>query len=78
LDLGKDGTKQSQHLGLRKLTIDSHRCAGMPLARLILKIFLRTILERTTDFEVSGELQFARLPEIGIIGCPLTLNSVEA
>jgi len=45
----------------------------MPLARLILSIFLRTMLKRTIDWDVDGELQFARLPEIGIIGCPLKI-----
>ena len=58
----------TSHLGFGK---GKHRCAGMPLARLILKIFLRVMLKRTKDFEVNGELEYARLPEIGIIGCPL-------
>jgi cytochrome P450 len=60
----------TSHLGFGK---GRHRCAGMPLARLILKIFLRTFLKRTKDFEVCGELEYARLPEIGIIGCPLKI-----
>ena len=59
------------HLGFGR---GRHRCAGMPLARLILKIFLRTMLSRTQDWDVAGELQFARLPEIGIIGCPLKME----
>jgi cytochrome P450 len=59
------------HLGFGR---GRHRCAGMPLARLILKIFLRTMLSRTKDWDVAGELQFARLPEIGIIGCPLKME----
>jgi cytochrome P450 len=62
----------TSHLGFGK---GRHRCAGMPLARLILKIFLRTFLKRTKDFEVNGELEYARLPEIGIIGCPLKIVS---
>jgi cytochrome P450 len=56
------------HLGFGR---GKHRCAGMPLARMILKIFLNELLDKTVDFEVDGELQYARLPEIGIIGCPL-------
>jgi cytochrome P450 len=60
----------TQHLGFGK---GRHRCAGMPLARMVLKVWLRTFLEKTKDFEVSGDLLFARLPEIGIIGCPMKL-----
>ena len=50
------------HLGFGRAV---PRCAGTVGARLILKIFLRTMLSRTKDWEVAGELQFARLPEIG-------------
>jgi len=57
----------TQHLGFGK---GRHRCAGMPLARMMMKVWLRTFLEKTKDFDVVGELQYARLPEIGIIGCP--------
>jgi cytochrome P450 len=60
----------TQHLGFGK---GRHRCAGMPLARMILKVWMRTFLEKTKDFEVSGDLMYARLPEIGIIGCPMKL-----
>ncbi|KAF9878442.1 cytochrome P450 [Colletotrichum karsti] len=49
-----------------------HRCAGMPLARLALDIVLRVILRSTKDFEVDGELQFSRMPELGIISCPMS------
>ncbi|KAH8895354.1 cytochrome P450 [Thozetella sp. PMI_491] len=48
-----------------------HRCAGMPLARLTLDIVLRAILRNTHDFEVDGELQYSRMPELGIISCPM-------
>ncbi|TDZ14160.1 5-methyl-1-naphthoate 3-hydroxylase [Colletotrichum orbiculare MAFF 240422] len=48
-----------------------HRCAGMPLARLALVIVLRVILRNTKDFEVDGELQYSRMPELGIISCPI-------
>jgi hypothetical protein len=43
---------------------------------LIFKISLRMMLKRTRDWDVAGELQFARLPEIGIIGCPLKIGLV--
>ncbi|CAI4212790.1 unnamed protein product [Parascedosporium putredinis] len=48
-----------------------HRCAGMPLARIVVQTALRVILRNTTDFEVDGPLEFARMPEMGIISCPL-------
>ncbi|KAF2668462.1 putative cytochrome P450 [Microthyrium microscopicum] len=64
------------HLGFGK---GRHRCAGMPLARMILKVFLRTILEKTTDWDVnSNALHYARLPEIGIIGCPTKFHTKMA
>ena len=48
-----------------------HQCVGKPLARLAMQTALRVILQRTKDFEVAGELEYARMPEIGIISCPL-------
>ncbi|KAF6793453.1 cytochrome p450 [Colletotrichum sojae] len=48
-----------------------HRCAGMPLARLALDVVLRVILRNTKDFEVDGKLQYSRMPEMGIISCPM-------
>lgn len=32
---------------------------------------LRVILRNTKDFEVAGELQYSRMPELGIISCPM-------
>lgn len=58
------------HLGFGR---GKHRCAGMPLARMVMKIFLKVLLKRTSDFEICGELEFARLPELGMISCPLKL-----
>ncbi|KAL0930161.1 cytochrome p450 [Colletotrichum truncatum] len=48
-----------------------HRCAGMPLARMALNIVIRVILRNTKDFDVDGELQYSRMPELGIISCPV-------
>jgi cytochrome P450 len=56
------------HLGFGR---GRHRCAGMPLARMMLKIFLEVLLRNTKDFDIDGELEFARLPELGIISCPV-------
>ncbi|EQB46202.1 cytochrome P450 [Colletotrichum gloeosporioides Cg-14] len=58
----------ASHMGFGR---GRHRCAGMPLARLALDIVLRVILRSTMDFEVDGELQYSRMPELGIISCPM-------
>ena len=34
---------------------------------------LRVILRNTKDFDVAGKLQYSRMPELGIISCPMTL-----
>lgn len=56
------------HLGFGR---GRHRCVGMPLARLALQVALKTLLKRTSDWEIAGELEYARMPELGIISCPL-------
>jgi cytochrome P450 len=48
-----------------------HRCAGMPLARLTMQTFLKVLLRNTKDFDIVGPLEHARIPEMGIISCPL-------
>lgn len=50
-----------------------HRCAGMPLARMALQEGLKAILKLTTTFEVNGPFEYARMPEMGIISCPLKI-----
>lgn len=32
---------------------------------------MEVILEMTQDFEIDGPLQYSRMPELGIISCPL-------
>jgi cytochrome P450 len=61
----------TSHVGFGR---GKHRCAGMSLARMMMKIFLKVLLRNTTDFDIDGELEFARLPEIGMISCPLNLK----
>ncbi|WP_019810398.1 cytochrome P450 [Saccharomonospora halophila] len=51
-----------------------HRCAGMPLARLGLRVALRTLLDDTADFGLAGEIEGARMPEVGAVSAPLTLR----
>jgi len=36
-----------------------------------LQTALTALLKNTKSFKVNGELQFARMPEMGIISCPL-------
>lgn len=50
-----------------------HRCAGMPLARLGLLVSLRTLLARTRHVEVDGEIEGARMPEVGAVSVPVRL-----
>ncbi|KAL1954746.1 hypothetical protein VTO42DRAFT_746 [Malbranchea cinnamomea] len=51
-----------------------HRCAGMPLARMAVETMIRTILNNTKDFEIDGPLQYARMPEMGVVSCPLKFS----
>jgi cytochrome P450 len=62
-----------QHLGFGR---GRHRCAGMPLARLGIQVALRTLLDHTRRFEVAGEVEYARMPEIGAVSVPLALTPV--
>lgn len=52
-----------------------HRCAGMPLARLGLLVSLRTLLARTRHFTTAGEIEGARMPEVGAVSTPLHITS---
>jgi cytochrome P450 len=58
----------NSHLGFGR---GIHRCAGTSLARMIIKVYLETILDKCTDWEVSGEIVYAKLPEIGPTSCPI-------
>jgi cytochrome P450 len=48
-----------------------HRCAGMPLARMELRIALEELLTRTRGFELCGDIKVTRFPEIGALSVPL-------
>ena len=48
-----------------------HRCAGMPLARMELRVALEEILGSTKHFELSGAVKVTRFPEIGALSVPL-------
>ena len=51
-----------------------HRCAGMPLARLMLRIALEELVTRTRRLELIGPVEGARMPEIGIVSAPCRLH----
>ncbi|PMD34966.1 putative cytochrome P450 [Hyaloscypha variabilis F] len=61
----------TSHLGFGR---GRHRCAGMPLARMMIQIALRVLLKKTKRFEVKGPLEYARMPEMGIISCLLSIS----
>jgi cytochrome P450 len=58
------------HLGFGR---GRHHCAGMPLARLGILVALDALLAGTARFEVSGEVEYARMPEIGGVSVPIAV-----
>jgi cytochrome P450 len=54
-----------------------HRCAGMPLARLMLRVTLEELLKRAQILGVSGEVVMTRWPEWGALFAPVTLAPIE-
>ncbi|CAI6334209.1 unnamed protein product [Periconia digitata] len=61
----------AMHLGFGR---GRHRCVGMPLARLAVETVIKVLLRSTRDFEVEGPLQYSRMPELGIISCPMRFS----
>jgi cytochrome P450 len=66
--LGRENV--GKHLGFGR---GRHRCAGMPLARLALQLGLKAMLEGCRDWDVDGEFQYAKMPEMGIVSCPVQI-----
>lgn len=64
----------SKHLGFGR---GRHRCAGMPLARMALQVGLKAMLEHCNDWNVEGELQYAKMPEMGVVSCPVRITRVR-
>ncbi|MEV1128704.1 cytochrome P450 [Agromyces sp. NPDC049794] len=62
-----------QHLGFGR---GRHRCVGMSLARLSLRIALEELLARTRSIELAGEIETTRMPEVGAQGVPLRVSAV--
>ncbi|MFC7111171.1 cytochrome P450 [Nonomuraea rubra] len=51
-----------------------HACAGMPLARLSMRLALEELLRRTSAIEAGGPVESARMPEIGAVSVPVRLR----
>lgn len=62
----------AEHLGFGR---GRHRCAGMPLARLGLRIELEELLAATTGFHLEGEPRYARMPEVGLTSVPVRFDA---
>lgn len=60
----------AEHLGFGR---GRHRCAGMPLARLGLRIELDVLLDATMSFSLNGPIEYARMPEVGLTSVPIEL-----
>jgi cytochrome P450 len=52
-----------------------HRCAGAPLATLMLRVTLEELLSRTSSIEVKGEITMTGWPEWGTLSVPTALVS---
>jgi cytochrome P450 len=62
----------AEHLGFGR---GRHRCAGMPLARLGLRIELEELLAATSSFRIDGDVRYARMPEVGLTSAPVRLTT---
>jgi len=51
-----------------------HVCAGIPLARLELRIAIETLLQATRKFVLDGSIRTTLFPEIGALSVPLTFQ----
>lgn len=51
-----------------------HRCAGEPLARLMLQVTMEKFLQRTAKIELDGEVKMTRWPEWGALSVPLKIS----
>lgn len=65
----------AMHLGFGR---GRHRCAGTPLARMALSVGLKTMLQMTADIEGDGDVQYAKMPEMGIVSCPVKIVPSQA
>jgi cytochrome P450 len=54
--------------------VGPHRCAGAPLATLMLRVTLEELLARTTSIEQNGEPTMTGWPEWGTLSAPLRFS----
>jgi cytochrome P450 len=53
-----------------------HQCAGMPLARLMLRVTLEELLKRAKIEELTGEIKMTGWPEWGTLAAPVRLGKL--
>jgi cytochrome P450 len=51
-----------------------HRCAGAPLARMMLRVTLEELLRRARVTGLAGEVVMTRWPEWGVLSAPVNLE----
>jgi hypothetical protein len=39
-----------------------------------IQVALRVLLENTVEFTINGELKYAKMPEMGLITCPISIT----
>lgn len=54
-----------------------HRCAGAPLARVMLQAALDELLRQTTTFRLAGDIEMTRWPEWGTLSVPLEVTAAQ-
>jgi cytochrome P450 len=62
----------SQHIAYGR---GPHMCAGIPLARQLLRAALEALLQHTSRFELCGEVRMSGMPEVGPLYVPLRMTS---
>lgn len=55
-----------------------HMCAGVPLARQLLRVSLDALLDKTSHFELAGEIRMSGMPEVGPLYVPLRMKAAVA
>jgi cytochrome P450 len=61
----------SQHIAFGR---GPHVCAGIALARQLMRVALEALLKNTDHFELCGEVRMSGMPEVGPLYVPLRLS----
>ncbi len=51
-----------------------HMCAGVPLARQLMRVSLDALLDKTSHFELCGDVRMSGMPEVGPLYVPLRMT----